>query len=168
GPVVLGPPRFMEKVVCGPPRGETMRMHVRILGVAAVLALGVWFLTGPRGAAGQKGNGWKPVLDEAEAKTLIKRAIDRIQGELKKTPTEKREKRKQMKNIQIRAVMIAVYAESAKAGPEKKLLTAYADAGLKLARAAVVSAKVADVKKLADALAKAKPGANGKLGNVDW
>src|SRR5262249_21249429 len=72
------------------------------------------------------------------------------------------------KNIQIRAVMIAVYAESAKAGPEKKLLTAYADAGLKLARAAVVSAKVADVKKLADALAKAKPGANGKLGNVDW
>src|SRR5262249_43487549 len=141
----------------------------------AALAVGVWFTAGPRGtAAGQKQNGWAPVMEEAEAKALIKRAIDRIQEELKQTPkekkNEKKHKRKQMKNVQVRAVLVAVYAMSTKPGTQKKLLTAYAVAGLKLGKAAAggVKADIEEVKKLADALAKAKPGDNGKLGTINW
>jgi hypothetical protein len=147
-----------------------MRTHVRILGVVAALALGLWLTAGPRGTAAQKQNGWAPVLEEGEAKALIKRASDRIQEELSKTPKDKKDKRKQMKNIQVRAVLIAVYATSTKPGRDKKLLTAYAVAGLKLGKAAGggVNADPKQVKQLANDLVNAKPGANGNLGNINW
>jgi hypothetical protein len=145
-----------------------MRTHVRILGVAAVLALVTWLLTGPGTTAKENGEGWKLVLDESTAKELIKRSINHIQETLKNPPKDVRgkplAKRIVMKKIQVAGVMIAVYAQSAKPGANKQELATYRDAALKLSKAAAAGkdADKADVQKLADALARAKANAGAK------
>jgi hypothetical protein len=138
--------------------GVTMRTHVRVLGVAAALALGTWLMTGQGNGADEQEEGWKTVIDEATAKELIKNTVDSIQEALKKPPTTDTATRKFMKKLQVHGVLIAVYAQSAKPGSNRGLLIAYRDAGLKLAKAASAGkgADKNEVKQLAQALTKVK------------
>jgi hypothetical protein len=138
-----------------------MMTHVRILGVAAALALGIWWLAGAGGAADNKAPAWKPILDDADAVQLVKRSADQIQEDLKKVPANAAAKRKANKRIQVAAVEIAALAQSAKPGASRQLLAHLRDAALKLAKeAGGKNPQPAAMKKLADALAS--PAANAK------
>ena len=140
-----------------------MRTHVRILGVAAALAVGAWLLTGPGGAA-DNDLIWKPVLEESAAKDLIKQQTDLIQKELAEPKKDARAVRKSNTRIKILAVEAAAFAQSAKA----QNLAGMRDAALKLAKAAGDSAKPDVIKKLVEDLTSAKPNAGGPSGPVKW
>jgi hypothetical protein len=138
-----------------------MMTHVRILGLAAALALGAWWVAGAGSAADKKVQVWSPILDEADAMQLVKRSTDLIQEELKKAKPNAKDVRKANKRIQVGAVEIAAFAQSAKPGANRQLLASLRDTALKLAKEAGAKAPQANVmKKLADALAKPAVNAN--------
>src|SRR5262249_39721823 len=119
---------------------------------------------GPGTPAKEKEEGWKPVLDDATAKELIKRSVERIKEALQKPPADAKKIRVMRKKIQVAGVMIAVYAQSVQGGANKQELAAFRDAALKLSKAAAdKDVGINEVKKLAEALAAAKadPGAKG-------
>jgi hypothetical protein len=153
-----------------------MRKLVRILGIAAVLALGTWLFTGA-GTGADNGNNmiWKPLISEDDGLKLAKRSVDIIQKsveQLSKPQTPKLTKPQQYaikKRILVNAGLLAVYAKSAKAGANKQELITLGELGLKLNKIAQDrSTKPAVLGKLANELAKAKVNAKAKLDTVPW
>jgi hypothetical protein len=143
-----------------------MRKHCGILGAVAALALTMGFGGGDSGAANKAGI-WKPVLDDADAMTLIQRAVENIKEADKLPRPNKAAARKANNRIRVGAVMIALYAHSATGANKNADLAAYATTALQLAQAVKDSAPPAQVKKLIAELA-GKPSAKGKMGPVAW
>jgi hypothetical protein len=148
-------------------------MLVRFLGVAAVLAVGIWLCTSSGIGAGNGNNMvWKPVLDDSEGLKLAKQSLAIIQADantlVNKAGLKKPEVRKLRKRIQLNGALIAVYAKAAKAGANRQELISLGEAGLKFSKAAAGDAKPAQLKKMAADLAATKVNANAKLNGVTW
>jgi hypothetical protein len=144
-----------------------MRKHYCVLGVAAALIFTMGYRGGEGSAAGNKAGIWKPILDDADAQKLIKRAVDIIQEEAKKPKAGKKAIRKSNLRIQVEAAMIATYAHSAKGANNNAILAGYSANAVKLAQAITKGAPPAQVNKLAADLAAGKAG-KGPMGKVAW
>src|SRR5262249_14300229 len=158
------------------PRGVAMRKLVRILGIAAVLALGTWLFSGA-GTGADNGNNmiWKPIISEDAGLKLARRSVEIIQKSVEQLskPQNPKLTKPQMyaikKRILVNAGLLAVYAKSAKPGANKQELITMAELGLKLNKIAQDrSTKPAVLGKLADEIAKAKVNAKAKLDTVPW
>ncbi len=92
-----------------------MRTHARWLLVAAVtLGLGGWFLgAAGTGTAADEQGGWQQIIPADDASKLIQEDADYIKEKLAKQDA------KDAKRARMAAIMIAVYAESAKGGHDK-------------------------------------------------
>jgi hypothetical protein len=144
---------------------KPMMKHARLLGIVA--ALGIWWLAGVGTAANNQAPGWKGVLDEADAKELIKRSTDLIEDQVKKPRANAKEGRKSNKRIQVAAVEIAALAQSAKAGADRQLLASIRDKALELAKEAGDKGNLNKMKMLAQALANPKVNAAAKPAAVN-
>jgi hypothetical protein len=153
-------------------------MLVRFLGVAAVLAVGIWLCTSSGIGAGNANNmAWKPVVDDADALKLAKQSLAIIQQDAatlvknkneEGKPLKKPEVRKLRKRIQLNGALLAVYAKSAKAGANHQELISLGEAGLKFSKAAAGDAKPAQLQKMAADLAATKANASAKLEGITW
>jgi len=153
-----------------------MRKLVRILGIAAVLALGTWLFSGA-GTGADNGNNmiWKPIISEDAGLKLARRSVEIIQKSVEQLskPQNPKLTKPQIyaikKRILVNAGLLAVYAKSAKPGANKQELITMAELGLKLNKIAQDrSTKPAVLGKLADEIAKAKVNAKAKLDTVPW
>jgi hypothetical protein len=125
----------------------------------AIFLAGVWLAASPGGAADKAGE-WKTFLDEETSLALIKRSVEAIQDEVKKPKKDAKAIRRSNKRIQVHAVLIAAYAQTAK--PSSGLVAAYHKAALDLVKA-VRGKNPAQIKKVAGELEKVKPSEGDKF-----
>lgn len=110
-------------------------------------------------AAGEKGSVWKPVIPEPAFNELVKRSAKAIEELLGKAGED------EIKRAQVHGVIIAAYAQSAKA--DAGAVAATKGAGLELAKMVTFKDKLGEAKKLATDLAMLKVKTGGKS-DPDW